>query len=452
MEQKITAQRNFFRRGQTRELAFRDTMLKRMEQGMRKHEAALLEALAVDLGKSAFEAYTTELAPVFSELARMRKNLKRWAAPTKKKSARAVLPARSYVQAEPYGVVLILSPWNYPLQLALIPLLSALAAGNCVILKPSEQAPHVSHAIADLLAEEFPEEYVCVMEGDVSIAARLLAQEFDYIFYTGSATVGKTVMTAAAQHLTPVTLELGGKSPCILAEDADLDLAAKRIVWGKLLNAGQTCVAPDHVWLRVEQRLPFVDYVEKWLNCFLGETALENPDFARMVNEKQFKRVVSLIEPEKVVLGGGTDIETLRIEPTVLWHVRERDAVMQEEIFGPVLPILTYHNLDALIAHLQTKEKPLALYLFTKSKKTERKVMNTLSFGGGCVNDTMVHVIADLPFGGVGTSGMGAYHGKSGFDTFSHYKSLVYKGKFEVPLRYPPFDVRKIPLVKTFMG
>jgi aldehyde dehydrogenase (NAD+) len=343
-------------------------------------------------------------------------------------------------------------PWNYPVQLTLTPLLTALAAGNCAVVKPSAYAPESSKVLSRMLTEAFPREYVAVVEGGRQENTALLDGKFDYIFFTGSTEVGRTVMAAAAKHLTPVTLELGGKSPCIIAEDADLELSAKRIAWGKFLNAGQTCVAPDHIWVKRGQQEELVRCLRRAITRFYTETPLNNPRLPRIVNEKHYKRLLGLIEPEKVVIGGKSLDEPLRIEPTVMVNVTEDDAVMGEEIFGPILPILIYDDLDELIVRLQQKPKPLSLYLFTNNREVERRVMGRLSFGGGCVNDTAVHLgFGHAPFGGVGESGMGSYHGKAGFDTFSHYKTVVRRRRIDIPLRYPPYGDKQLRILKKLM-
>ena len=452
MNDILAAQRRYFQTGATRDLKFRKAMLTRLEQALVRSEPELLAALKADLNKTKFEAYATELGIVRAELRLARKELDRWAAPRRVPMPLAQFPSKGTVYAEPYGAALIIAPWNYPVQLTLVPLVSAIAAGCTAVVKPSEHAPATSALLAKLLGEVYARHYVHVVEGAVEATSALLAAPFDYIFFTGGAQVGRVVMRAAAEHLTPVTLELGGKSPVIVAPDADLDLAARRIVWGKFLNAGQTCVAPDHVWVRPDQRDALVAAMGKYIAKFYGPDPLAGQDLPRIVNRRHYDRLCALLPSGRTAVGGRTDPEGLRISPTVLVDVGEDEPVMAEEIFGPILPVLTYGDLDGLIAHLVDKPRPLALYLFTRDKATERRVLGSLSFGGGCVNDTIVHLAAGgLPFGGVGASGMGACHGKAGFDTFTHRKSVLKKGRLDVPVRYPPYHDGRVGLLKKLM-
>jgi len=427
-------------------------MLTRLEQAVLRHESLLTKALEADLGKPPFEAYATEIGFALSQIRFLRSRLERWCAPRRAPFSLATFPGRTVVRPEPYGVSLIMAPWNYPVQLTLAPLAAALAAGNCAVIKPSAYAPETSGALTNMLSEAFPRQYVAVVEGGRSENAALLEEKFDYIFFTGSTETGRAVMAAAARRLTPVTLELGGKSPCIVARDADLETAAKRIVWGKFLNAGQTCVAPDHIWIRQEQQEELIERMRRHITRFYGEHPLDSPSLPRIVNEKHYRRLLALMDAQKVIFGGGSMDAALRIEPTVMADVTEDHPVMGEEIFGPILPILHYDDLDALIAHLQQKPSPLALYLFTRSRAVERRVMGGLSFGGGCVNDTVIHLGSHhVPFGGVGESGIGSYHGKAGFDTFSHYKTIVRRGALDLPLRYPPYGDKALRILKKLM-
>lgn len=452
MTDMIAAQRKYFNSGATRDLRFRKSMLTRLERVITANERTLLDALRADLGKTAFEGYETELGIVLNELRLARKRLDRWAAPRRVPMPLAQFPSQGRVYAEPYGVALIMSPWNYPVQLTLVPLVSAIAAGCTAVVKPSAYAPAVSALLAKLLGDAFSRHYIAVVEGGRQENAALLEQRFDYIFFTGSPEVGKTVMRAAAEHLTPVTLELGGKSPVIVCPDADLDLAAKRIVWGKFLNAGQTCVAPDHVYVTRLQRDELVERMAKYIRKFYGEHPLEGEDLPRIVNRKHYDRLCRLLASGRTAIGGQTDPDRLRIAPTVLVDVGEDEPVMGEEIFGPILPVLIYGELDGLIACQQAKPRPLALYLFTRSGETEKRVVRSLVYGGGCVNDTIVHLaVSGLPFGGVGNSGMGACHGKAGFDTFTHRKSVLKKGGLDLPVRYAPYDDQKVGLLKKLM-
>ena len=451
-EAMVSRQREFWNTGATRSVEWRLTQLKKLEQALEEREEALCAALKADLGKAAYESWLSEIGMTLGELRFARKHLKKWAAVKRRPSAMPLFPASSRVVPQPYGTVLIMSPWNYPVQLTLVPLVSALAAGNCAVVKPSAYAPNVARVVAELLGDIFPPEYVSVVQGGRAENAALLEQDFDYIFFTGSPAVGKTVMAAAAQHLTPVTLELGGKSPVIIAPDANIPLAARRIAWGKFLNAGQTCVAPDHVYIPQNLRDAFVKELAGQIHQLYGADPLTGPDLPKIINEKHFNRVAGLLGSGKTAVGGRTDPETRRIEPTVLVDVAESDSVMQEEIFGPVLPVLTYDSLDDLIARQQQKARPLALYLFTGDKTLERRVLSALPSGGVCVNDTVIHLAnPHVPFGGVGNSGMGACHGRAGFDTFTHYRTIVRRGKLDLPLRYAPYEGKNLNMVKKLM-
>ena len=451
-EAMVSRQRAFWNTGATRSVEWRLTQLKKLEQALEEREEALCAALKADLGKAAYESWLSEIGMTLGELRFARKHLKKWAAVKRRPSAMPLFPASSRVVPQPYGTVLIMSPWNYPVQLTLVPLVSALAAGNCAVVKPSAYAPNVARVVAELLGDIFPPEYVSVVQGGRAENAALLEQDFDYIFFTGSPAVGKTVMAAAAQHLTPVTLELGGKSPVIIAPDANIPLAARRIAWGKFLNAGQTCVAPDHVYIPQNLRDTFVKELAGQIRQLYGADPLTGPDLPKIINEKHFNRVAGLMTGGRIAVGGRTDPAARRIEPTVLVDVAESDAVMQEEIFGPVLPVLTYDSLDDLIARQQQKARPLALYLFTGDKTLERRVLSALPSGGVCVNDTVIHLAnPHVPFGGVGNSGMGACHGRAGFDTFTHYRTVVRRGKLDLPMRYAPYGGKDLNTVKKLM-
>ena len=451
-EAMVSRQRAFWNTGATRSVEWRLIQLKKLEQALEEREEALCAALKADLGKAAYESWLCEIGMTRGELRFARKHLKKWTAVKRRSSALALFPAASRVVPEPYGTVLIMSPWNYPVQLTLVPLVSALAAGNCAVVKPSAYAPNVSRVVAELLGDIFPPEYVSVVQGGRAENAALLEQDFDYIFFTGSPAVGKTVMAAAAQHLTPVTLELGGKSPVIIAPDANIPLAARRIAWGKFLNAGQTCVAPDHVYIPQSLRNAFVKELAGQIHQLYGADPLTGPDLPKIINEKHFNRAAGLMGSGKTAVGGRTDPETRRIEPTVLVDVAERDAVMQEEIFGPVLPVLTYDSLDDLIARQQKKARPLALYLFTGDRALEKRIVAALPSGGVCVNDTVIHLASPhVPFGGVGNSGMGACHGRTGFDTFTHYRTVVRRGGLDLPMRYAPYGGKNLNTVKKLM-
>ena len=451
-KQLVNTQRHYFRTGETLPVAFRLRQLGHLKLMMKACERELLAALNADLGKSAFEAYATELGMVYEEINAAMRNLERWAAMRRVSLPLLQLPASGHIRPEPYGVALIISPWNYPVQLTLSPLVSAIAAGNCAVVKPSAYAPNVSRALARMLGRLFPRYYVSVVEGGRQENAALLEQKFDKIFFTGSVEVGKAVMTAAARHLTPVTLELGGKSPVIVDCTANLKIAARRILWGKTVNSGQTCVAPDYVLAdrRIYDRLLREMRIE--LKRLWGISPLSNEEYPRIVNEKHFNRLLELMSGQHIFLGGGYDRSALRIEPTVLDRVSFESPVMREEIFGPILPVIPYESLDEAIAFIGFRPKPLALYLFASDKDAEKRIFQEVSFGGGCINDTLMHLVSTgLPFGGVGESGMGRYHGKYGFDAFSHEKSIVRKGFFpDLPLRYPPYR-GKLWLAKRFL-
>ena len=379
--------------------------------------------------------------------------MRSWAARHRKRTGLANFHATSFTIAEPYGCVLIMSPWNYPFMLTMEPLVGALAAGNVCVVKPSAYSPATSAIMRKIIASCLPEEMVCVVEGGRAENTALLDQAFDYIFFTGGTVVGKLVMQKAAEHLTPVTLELGGKSPCIIAEDANLKVAAARVVFGKYLNCGQTCVAPDYILVHERVHDAFLAEVRSQITAMYGERPLDNPDWGHIVNEKHLKRLMGLIDPSKVVCGGEVSEETLQIAPTVMDQVSAEDAVMGEEIFGPIMPIITYASIDEAEAFIKARPKPLALYLFTRSKELEQRFLTPVPFGGGCVNDTVVHLAtSEMGFGGVGASGMGSYHGKKSFDTFSHEKSILKKHLWiDMPMRYQPFSSWKDTVIRLFL-
>ena len=449
----ITAQKAFFATGRTLPLSFRRAALKRLRSAIRANEEKLSAALRADLGKSALEGYMCEVGLVISEIGYMLAHLDRFAAERRVRTPLAQLPAKSYVKPCPYGTVLVMSPWNYPLLLSLDPLMEALAAGNTVVLKPSAYSPHTTAAVKELLEGIFPPEYVAVVTGGRAENACLLDEAFDYIFFTGSKAVGKEVMAKAARHLTPVTLELGGKSPCIVDRTADLALAARRIVFGKFLNCGQTCVAPDYILCDRAVKDRFLAYLKAEIVRQYGREPLKNPSYGKLINQKHYARVCGLIDDKKVVWGGERDDTALRIAPTVMDGVTLEDAVMQEEIFGPVLPVLTFDGLDTVVEIVNGGEKPLALYLFSRSRKSIARVTAQIAYGGGCINDVVVHLATPyMGFGGVGESGMGAYHGRCGFDTFSHRKSILHKRNWlDLPMRYQPYDALKEKLIRFFL-
>ena len=442
--------------GTTRPLQWRLEQLDRLDAALSANSNAVLEALAKDLGKPDVEAYF-EVVAVRQEISLCRRQLRRWIAPKKVSVPLSQRPGRAEVIAEPLGCVLIIGPWNYPFHLAIQPLVSALAAGNTAILKPSEHAPATAQLISSLIGEAFPPEIVQVVQGDGSTAQALLAERFDHIFFTGGERIGKLVMAAAAQHLTPVTLELGGKSPAVVLSDADLEVTSRRLVWGKCLNAGQTCIAPDYLLVERSARTSLIQSLGERLTACFGEEPLDSSDLASIVNDAQYARLSALLERARergqVLLGGTCDPERRRIAPTVIQVNDREDPLMQEELFGPLLPILEVDGLKQAIEWINQRPKPLALYLFSSSQRHQETVLNKTSSGGVCFNDVVMQVgVPELPFGGVGASGMGAYHGKAGFDTFSHQRSVLRRPfALDLPFRYPPYAGR-LPLMRRLLG
>jgi len=437
----VQKQRDFFATGQTKDVTFRKESLKRLKQWVRNHDGEIMNALKTDLNKPPFEAYATEVGTVLDEVNFSINHIKRWTRPKRVLSNLKNFPSSGRIYPEPYGVTLIMSPWNYPFMLTVAPIIAAISAGNCAVVKPSAYSPATSSLLAHMVAELFDEGHITVVEGGREENKALLNACYDLIFFTGSTTVGKTIMQAASAHLTPVILELGGKSPCIVDETANLTIAARRIVWGKLVNAGQTCVAPDYILVHESVKQKLINEMKDAIRAMYGDNPCENTNYPKIINEKHFSRLLGLIDGEDVVLGGKANGTTMQIEPTILDHVEWSAPVMNEEIFGPIMPILTYSSLEAIIQTINERPKPLASYLFTSNKQAKRYFLKNLSFGGGCVNDTIVHLsVSRLPFGGVGASGMGSYHGKAGFDAFTHYKSVLHKSKYiDIPLRYPPY-------------
>jgi aldehyde dehydrogenase (NAD+) len=448
----IKLQREFHATGKTHELAFRIEHLKRLRKTIKIHEQDILDALKMDLNKAPFEAYAAEIGMVYEELRFVMKHLVGWATPKRVRTPITNFISTSTIYQEPYGVVLVMSPWNYPFMLTLDPVIGAIAAGNCVVVKPSNYSPHTSKIIDVILSEVFKEEYVAVIQGGREANKSLLEQKFDYIFFTGSVAVGKTVMEAAAKYLTPVTLELGGKSPCIVDETANIELAARRIVWGKFINAGQTCVAPDYVLVHHSVKDALLKKMQHYIAHFYGINASNNKNFPKIINEKHYNRLLNLMEGENIVCGGNSTKDTNQIAPTILDHITWNSKIMEEEIFGPILPVLEYRSLNEEISHINNRAKPLALYFFTTKKENERKVIRSISYGGGCINDTIMHLASThMPFGGVGESGMGSYHGKASFDTFTHKKSILKKSNlYDMPLRYPPYK-NHLEIIKKIM-
>ena len=449
----LSRQRAFFLSGAALDVSFRIEALRKLQNAIKSREEEINNALKADLGKSAFEGYMCETGLVLSELSFMLRHVKGYSREKRVRTPLAQFASRSYRKPSPYGTVLIMSPWNYPFLLTMDPLIDALAAGNTVVLKPSAYSPATSALIKALIEDCFDEEYVAVVTGGRAENTCLLEEKFDYIFFTGSQAVGKEVLRKASGHLTPVTLELGGKSPCIVDESADIPLSAKRIVFGKYLNCGQTCVAPDYVLCQESVKEKFLQEVLKEITKQFGEDPLSNPDYGKIINKKHFDRILPLIDQKKVLRGGEGKEETLQIAPTVMDNVTWDDAVMGQEIFGPVMPVLTYKTLEEVIDTVNAHMHPLALYIFSSDKKAIKRVTAETGFGGGCVNDTIIHLATSaMPFGGFGESGMGGYHGKAGFETFSHYKSIVDKKTWlDLPMRYQPYKGLYDKLIHFFL-
>ncbi len=437
----VSEQRKYFYTGATLNVELRLQALSRLKSWILSHEDKIGESIKKDLGKSSFESYMCETGLVLSEITYMEKHVRRFAKEKAVYTPLAQFHSRSYKKPSPYGVVLIMSPWNYPFLLTIEPLVDALAAGNTAILKPSAYSPCTTALLERLVKDCFNPGYVSIVKGGREENTALLNEHFDYIFFTGSQAVGREVMKHASEHLTPVTLELGGKSPCIVDKTANIRLAAKRIVFGKFLNCGQTCVAPDYIYCDPSVRDALTKQIIKQIHRQYGKEPLKNKNYGKIINQKHFDRILGLIDPDKTICGGNSDRNTLQIEPTVMDQVTFQDAVMQQEIFGPVLPVLTYSSLDEAINRINSMAHPLALYLFTGDQKTAKKVTARCGFGGGCINDTIIHLAtSEMGFGGFGESGMGSYHGKDGFRTFSHYKSIVDKKTWlDLPMRYQPY-------------
>jgi len=451
IEEIVKNQRDYYMTGATRPLEFRLESLRKLQKSVRENEKQICDALLKDLNKHPFESYMAEVGMVLDEVKFHIRHLRRWIKDQVVPTPLVHFPAVSFTSPEPYGVALIMSPWNYPILLCLDPLIGAISAGNCAVIKPSAYTPATSQVIADIVKAIYPPEYITVVQGGRQENTALLEQKFDYVFFTGSISVGKAVMEAAAKHLTPVTLELGGKSPAIVDASADLKLAAKRIAFGKLLNGGQTCVAPDYVLVEASVRDTLIQnfrevLAEKFPN---GDYS----DHVRIVNERHYQEKKALLEGQTIAFGGVFDDERHTLEPTVLINVDPESPVMQEEIFGPILPVLTWTKLEEAIEFVRSRPKPLALYLFTGKQEAERKVLDNCSFGGGCINDTVIHLATThMGFGGVGLSGMGSYHGKKSFDTFTHYRSMVRKSTWlDLPFRYFPYTERKLRLIRRVL-
>ncbi|MBS0287250.1 MAG: aldehyde dehydrogenase family protein [Proteobacteria bacterium] len=448
----IAAQKEYFLSDVTKKVDFRVQQLKRLKKLIRQHEQALLEALHKDLGKAPMEGYLTEIMLVINEINYSIKKLKSWAKPKYIENNFFLSPATSKIYYEPFGVCLIIAPWNYPILLSLRPLISAICGGNCVTLKCSEQAPNVNSVILEMINQHFPTEYICAIDCGPHETEKLTSSGYDFIFYTGNANTGKAIMKTAADSITPVVLELGGKSPCIVDESADVTLAAKRLVWGKFMNAGQTCVAPDYVYVHISRKSELIKALENQIVKVYGKDPINNPDFGKIINPQKFQRLIDLLSEAKIIWGGNYDEEKLKIEPTLVEVDSFNEKLMKEEIFGPILPILVYKDLDILISNLKKLPKSLALYQFSKDKEPLQKINKSISFGGGCVNDCVMQITNKfLPFGGVGQSGFGSYVGEEGFKTFSHAKSIVERKRFMLfdflPVM-PPYTESKFKLLK----
>lgn len=451
MQELVNIQRSFFDTNATKPIKYRISLLKTLKKVLKDYEMQMIEAVAADFGKSEFDTLSNELLMLHTDIKEYCRKLKCWSKPKPVCTNLINFPARSYIVPEPYGVTLIIGAWNYPFQLAFAPAIAALAAGNTVILKPSELAPHSSAVISEMVSKNFDKQSFAVVEGGINETTSLLACRFDKIFFTGSPRVGKIVYQAASKNLTPVTLELGGKSPVFVTETANLDVAVKRIVWAKFLNAGQTCIAPDYFLVHKSIKSRFLHAVKAEIEK--SNFALENGNYTQIVNDRNMQRVLGLIDSTKVWFGGSYDLQKRLIEPTILDNVEFTDKVMQEEIFGPIMPIIEYEDLNSAIRYVKSGEKPLSCYVLTSNKKQKEQIIGELSFGGGCVNEAIMHITtSNLPFGGVGNSGIGSYHGKAGFDTFTHYKSILEKPLwFELPLKFSPYTKKKCNMVRKLM-
>ncbi|HFJ5087659.1 TPA: aldehyde dehydrogenase [Staphylococcus aureus] len=453
IEQKFYDSKAFFNTQQTKDISFRKDQLKKLSKAIKSYESDILEALYTDLGKNKVEAYATEIGITLKSIKNARKELKNWTKTKNVDTPLYLFPTKSYIKKEPYGTVLIIAPFNYPFQLVFEPLIGAIAAGNTAIIKPSELTPNVARVIKRLINETFDANYIEVIEGGIEEMQTLIHLPFDYVFFTGSENVGKIVYQAASENLVPVTLEMGGKSPVIVDETANIKVASERICFGKFTNAGQTCVAPDYILVHESVKDDLITALSKTLREFYGQNIQQSPDYGRIVNLKHYHRLTSLLNSAQmnIVFGGHSDEDERYIEPTLLDHVTSDSAIMQEEIFGPILPILTYQSLDEAIAFIHQRPKPLSLYLFSEDENATQRVINELSFGGGAINDTLMHLAnPKLPFGGVGASGMGRYHGKYSFDTFTHEKSYIFKStRLESGVHLPPYK-GKFKYIKAF--
>ena len=452
LEGIVDTQRSFFDSGETKGLAFRLTQLRKLKQILENNEKRIYNALHQDLGKPPMESYTGELGVLIVEINHALKYLNSWMRPRRTSTPITLFPSKSRIYHDPRGIVLIMGPWNYPFQLLLSPLVGAIAAGNCAVLKPSELTPASSSLMAEMVEKTFPPDYIAVIEGGREAGEALLNQKFDYIFFTGGEKVGKIVAAAAAKNLTPATLELGGKSPCLVDQDASIDTSARRIVWGKFFNAGQTCIAPDYLLVQESIKKELLERMIHHVKHFFGSSPIESPDYARIINSSHFDRLTALLKAGTIVTGGQSNRDQRYLAPTILDHISMEDEIMKEEIFGPILPVLAYRSLEEAIVILKQRPNPLSFYLFTKNHSVKKRILKEVPFGGGCINNTLVHFTnPELPFGGIGSSGMGDYHGQYSFDTFSHRKSVVSTSLWiDLNLRYQPY-LDKLKLIKKVM-
>lgn len=450
----VEEQRKFAAIGQAKEVRFRKQQLQKLKAILKKNEQILCQALYADIKKSHFETYLTELALIYHEMDYTIKHVTNWAKPKTVRTELVNQPGKSFILPEPFGTTLIIGAWNYPYQLTLGPLVAAIAAGNTSIIKPSELPKNTSSVLAQIINQNFDPAYLHVVEGGVEVTQELLSYRFDKLFFTGSTTIGKIVAKAAAEHLTPVTLELGGKSPCLIFADADLKRSAQRIVWGKFLNAGQTCIAPDY--LLVEQSIyqPLLTELKNQIHKIIGPNPLESESYMRIIDQKHVQRLKKLIDPQKIYMGGQVIENENYIEPTILQDVCFTDEIMKEEIFGPILPVIPFTDLQAILQEIKIRPRPLSLYIFGKNSAIQKRILNEVSFGGGCINDVLTHICSSqLPFGGVGESGMGSYHGEAGFKAFSHFKSILKKPFwFEPPIKYRPYNQFKLKIIRALLG
>lgn len=454
IQEIVKNQKEFFRLGKTKDLEFRIAQIKKLNKLVQQYEQEIYDALYQDLNKPHYESMMVETGPFYAEIKHTLKHIREWATPEIVPTSLFNTPGSSKIIREPYGIVLVIAPWNYPFQLTFSPLVGAMAAGNCVVMKPSEHAPHTSSIMKKIINDNFDAGYIHVIEGGVKETQELLNERWDYIFYTGGPEVGRIIYQAAAKHLTPVTLELGGKSPCVVHKDADIKLAAKRIAWGKWINCGQTCLAPDYLFVHADIKDKLVEALKNAITEAYSNDPINSNDYCKIINEKHYKRLKDYLNDGDILFGGRFDDEKLKIEPTLLLNAPFNSTVMKEEIFGPILPIYTYNNIEEVIEFVNSREKPLATYLFTKNSTIQNKYLSNTSSGGVTINDTVLHISSsEMPFGGVGESGIGGYHGKYSFDTFSHKRSVLHRGPQPLDnfLRFPPYKKNRMNLMKALL-